>query len=51
MFSALLLGALLFSLLCLASSIARQSLTLAVIGALSLLVSVLAAALRAERAE
>ncbi len=51
MFPALLLGVLFFSLACLASSIVHQSLALATIGSLSLIVGVLIAALHAERGE
>ena len=51
MFPTLLLSVLLFSLTCLAASIVQQSLALAVIGALSLIVGVLFAALVSERGE
>ena len=51
MFPTLLLSVLLFSLTCLAASIVQQSLALAAIGALSLIVGVLFAALVSERGE
>jgi hypothetical protein len=51
MFPSLLLAVLLFSVSCLAASIVHQSLALAVIGSLSLIVGVLIAALHRERGE